>query len=46
MSNNDDLAQYSERADFLENGELADWTVDHEYFRFIQKKVTQSGAKL
>lgn len=46
MSDSDDLAQYSERADFLELGELADWTVDHEYFRFIQKKVTQPGAKL
>ncbi|WP_155985188.1 zinc ribbon domain-containing protein [Thioalkalivibrio sp. AKL6] len=46
MTEEDDATKYAERADFLEGDELYGWTVDHEYFRSIQRKIIQSGAKL
>lgn len=46
MTEDEDGAEYSERADFLDSDSLYGWTIDHEHFRSIQRKITQSGAKL
>ncbi|WP_413505627.1 zinc ribbon domain-containing protein [Photobacterium phosphoreum] len=41
-----DSSEYEERADYLSEKQLVDWTADSEHFQFIQKKLIQVGAKL
>jgi hypothetical protein len=41
-----DSSEYEERADYLTNEQLLDWTANSEHFQHIQKKLIQVGAKL
>ncbi|MCE9954547.1 hypothetical protein LZ618_21075, partial [Aeromonas allosaccharophila] len=41
-----DSSEYEERADYLSEEELTDWTANSEHFVRVQKKLIQVGAKL
>ncbi|MGR5150616.1 zinc ribbon domain-containing protein [Photobacterium swingsii] len=41
-----DNSEYEERADYLTDEQLLDWTANSEHFQYIQKKLIQVGAKL
>ncbi|UCH92274.1 MAG: zinc ribbon domain-containing protein, partial [Candidatus Aminicenantes bacterium] len=41
-----DRKEFEERADFIDNDDLLNWTVENEHFRDIQKKLLAKGAKL
>ncbi|KPH91996.1 hypothetical protein AMS57_00220 [Pseudoalteromonas undina] len=41
-----DNSEYEERADYLSEEQLIEWTADSEHFMHIQKKLIQVGAKL
>jgi len=42
----DDGKEFEERADFIGDEDLLNWTVDTEFFNFVQSKILQRGAKL
>lgn len=41
-----DHKEFEERADFIEESDLMNWTVDNDFFQNIQKKLIEKGAKL
>jgi hypothetical protein len=41
-----DRKEFEERADFIDNDDLLQWTVENEHFREIQKRLLAKGAKL
>lgn len=38
--------EFEERADFIDQTDLLNWTVNNDYFQNIQKKLIEKGAKL
>lgn len=41
-----DRKEFELRADFIEDTDLLDWTVENEHFREIQEKLFEKGAIL
>jgi len=41
-----DNREFEERADYIDESDLLNWTVDNDYFHSIQKKLIERGAKL
>lgn len=41
-----DTIEFEERADFLENDKLVELTVTNDYFKSVQSKIIERGAKL
>ena len=41
-----DNSEYEERADYLSEQQLKDWTAESDHFNHIQRKLIQVGAKL
>jgi len=46
MNEFDEGKNFEERADFIENEDLMNWTVKNDFFLKVQKKILQRGAKL
>lgn len=46
MLNNTSTKEFEERADFISESDLLNWTVENDFFRSIQKSVIGRGAKL
>lgn len=43
---NIDNKEFEERADYIEDSDLINWTVNNEFFQSIQSKLIERGAKL
>jgi hypothetical protein len=41
-----DNKEFEERADYIDDSDLLNWTVDNDFFLSIQKKLIERGAKL
>jgi hypothetical protein len=46
MAERNDRKEFEIRADFIENVDLLDWTVENEQFQQIQEKLLERGAIL